>query len=247
MAIKERKQITGTTAQINAYEGHEGQIVWDKEKKTLVGMSGTAGENYPLASQAYVDEGLESKEDKGVCLPLSGGKLTGALNLKYGGQLNQDQSTSGYGYTTLTSKHSDSLNSCTLYLANPDSIDKGIMILRYTDGSGGVHDLAMDGRNDTIHWNKRAVETVSGSGYNYIRYANGLQIVFDRVTIPSSGVRLYNYPVPFIGTVSVAVSQNQDKYVNSVNWSSTTQCRITSAWNTNEDNACPIVAIGRWR
>ena len=55
MAIKERKQITGTTAQINSYEGHEGQIVWDKEKKTLVGMSGTAGKNYPLAPQAYVD------------------------------------------------------------------------------------------------------------------------------------------------------------------------------------------------
>lgn len=54
MAIKERKQITGTTEQINAYAGHEGQIVWDKEKKTFVGMSGTAGENYPLASQTYV-------------------------------------------------------------------------------------------------------------------------------------------------------------------------------------------------
>ena len=55
MAIKERKQITGTTAQINTYEGHEGQIVWDKEKKTFVGMSGTAGKNYPLASQSHVD------------------------------------------------------------------------------------------------------------------------------------------------------------------------------------------------
>lgn len=61
MAIKERKQITGTTEQINAYAGHEGQIVWDKEKKTIVGMSGTAGENYPLASQTYVDEGLAGK------------------------------------------------------------------------------------------------------------------------------------------------------------------------------------------
>lgn len=61
MAIKERKQITGTTEQINAYAGHEGQIVWDKEKKTFVGMSGTAGENYPLAQQAYVDEGLAGK------------------------------------------------------------------------------------------------------------------------------------------------------------------------------------------
>lgn len=73
MAIKERKQITGTTEQINAYAGHEGQIVWDKEKKTLVGMSGTAGENYPLASQTEVakkaslvelTEGLAGKANK---------------------------------------------------------------------------------------------------------------------------------------------------------------------------------------
>lgn len=77
MAIKERKQITGTTEQINAYAGHEGQIVWDKEKKTFVGMSGIAGENYPLASQTYVanevakkaslvelTEGLAGKADK---------------------------------------------------------------------------------------------------------------------------------------------------------------------------------------
>lgn len=113
MAIKERKQITGTTAQINAYEGHEGQIVWDKEKKTFVGMSGTAGKNYPLAPKEYVDnevakvntelqktnaevakkqpkgdyatnaqltEGLAGKEDKGTCLPLSGGNISGQLH-----------------------------------------------------------------------------------------------------------------------------------------------------------------------
>lgn len=93
MAVKERKQITGTTAQINAYKGHEGQIVWDKEKKTFVGMSGTAGKNYPLAQKSYVDnevakvnteltEGLAGKEDKGTCLPLSGGNLSGQLHFE---------------------------------------------------------------------------------------------------------------------------------------------------------------------
>ena len=71
MAIKERKQITGTTAQIQAYAGHEGQIVWDKNKKTFVGMSGTAGKNYPLAQQAYVDTKF---------LPLTGGNVSGKLH-----------------------------------------------------------------------------------------------------------------------------------------------------------------------
>lgn len=53
MAIKERKQVTGTTAQINAYAGVEGQLVWDKTKKKWVGMSGTAGTNYPMASESH--------------------------------------------------------------------------------------------------------------------------------------------------------------------------------------------------
>lgn len=63
MAVKERKQITGTTEQINAYAGHEGQIVWDKDKKTFVGMSGTAGENYPLSSKKYVDNEINKVID----------------------------------------------------------------------------------------------------------------------------------------------------------------------------------------
>lgn len=251
MAIKERKQITGTTAQINAYEGHEGQIVWDKEKKTLVGMSGTAGTNYPLAPQAYVDtqltEGLADKEDKGVCLPLSGGELTGALRLKYGGQLNQEQSASGYGYTTLTSKYSDSLNSCTLYLANPNSIDKGTIILRYTDGSGDNHELSMNGESGNISWNYKPIDTIFSFGSNYIRYTNGLQIVFVRVGIPSGGTIRYNYPVPFRDDAIAVTSQNQDSNINSMDWASATECLLRSGWRNNENNASCVVLIGRWR
>lgn len=239
MAIKERKQITGTTAQIDAYAGHEGQIVWDKEKKTFVGMSGTAGNNYPLASQTYVDTQF---------LPLSGGNITGALHLKFGGQLFQSKDPeNNYGYTILTSKGDGALNSCALLLANHDSTEKGSMILRYTDGSGDIHDLYMSGENDEIYWNNRAVETISTFGSNYIRYANGLQIVFARVSIPSSGTVIYNYPVPFVGEVSVVSSQNQTLSINSVDWSATTQCQVSSAWKENEANSSPIVIIGRWR
>lgn len=53
MAIIQRKQLTGTTAQINTYAGVEGQLVWDKTTKRLVGMSGTAGTNYPMASEHH--------------------------------------------------------------------------------------------------------------------------------------------------------------------------------------------------
>lgn len=53
MAIKQRKQLTGTREQINAYAGVEGQLVWDKTTKRLVGMSGTAGTNYPMAAERH--------------------------------------------------------------------------------------------------------------------------------------------------------------------------------------------------
>ena len=74
MAIKQRKQLTGTTAQINAYAGVEGQLVWDKTKKKWVGMSGTAGTNYPMASESHthsisnvtnLQDALDGKQPKG--------------------------------------------------------------------------------------------------------------------------------------------------------------------------------------
>lgn len=74
MAIKQRKQLTGTTAQINAYAGVEGQLVWDKTKKKWVGLSGTAGTNYPMASESHthsisnvtnLQSTLDGKQPKG--------------------------------------------------------------------------------------------------------------------------------------------------------------------------------------
>lgn len=74
MAIKQRKQLTGTTEQINAYAGVEGQLVWDKTKKKWVGMSGAAGTNYPMASESHthsisnvtnLQSTLDDKQPKG--------------------------------------------------------------------------------------------------------------------------------------------------------------------------------------
>lgn len=74
MTIKQRKQLTGTTEQINAYAGVEGQLVWDKTKKKWVGMSGTAGTNYPMASESHthsisnvtnLQSTLDGKQPKG--------------------------------------------------------------------------------------------------------------------------------------------------------------------------------------
>lgn len=80
MAIKQRKQLTGTTAQINAYAGVEGQLVFDKATKHLHVLSGTAGTSTKLANvsdipapvdisgkadKTYVDTELAKKQAKG--------------------------------------------------------------------------------------------------------------------------------------------------------------------------------------
>lgn len=76
MAIKERKQITGTEAQIKGYAGHNGVLAYATDTKHLHVLSGTAGTTTELANvsdipapvdisgkadKAYVDTELAKK------------------------------------------------------------------------------------------------------------------------------------------------------------------------------------------
>lgn len=76
MAIKERKQITGTEAQIKGYAGHNGVLAYATDTKHLHVLSGTAGTTTKLANMSdipapvdisgkadktYVDTGLAGK------------------------------------------------------------------------------------------------------------------------------------------------------------------------------------------
>lgn len=77
MAIKERKQITGTEAQIKGYAGHNGVLAYAKDTKHLHVLSGTAGTTTELANRTdipditgkadktYVDTELAKKQAKG--------------------------------------------------------------------------------------------------------------------------------------------------------------------------------------
>lgn len=80
MAIIERKQLTGTTEQINAYAGHKGQLAFDKTTNHLHVLSGTAGTTTKLANaddipapvdisgkadKSYVDTQLAAKQPTG--------------------------------------------------------------------------------------------------------------------------------------------------------------------------------------
>lgn len=77
MAIKERKQITGTEAQIGAYAGHNGVLAYATDTKHLHVLSGTAGTTTELANRTdipditgkadttYVNAELAKKQAKG--------------------------------------------------------------------------------------------------------------------------------------------------------------------------------------
>lgn len=80
MAIKERKQITGTEAQIKGYAGHNGVLAYATDTKHLHVLSGTAGTTTKLANVSdipapvdisgkadttYVNAELAKKQAKG--------------------------------------------------------------------------------------------------------------------------------------------------------------------------------------
>lgn len=66
MAIIERKQLTGSTAKINQYAGHEGQLVFDTQTKHLHVLSGTAGTSTKLANVSDIPapQDISGKADK---------------------------------------------------------------------------------------------------------------------------------------------------------------------------------------
>lgn len=61
MAIKERKQITGTEAQIKGYAGHNGVLAYATDTKHLHVLSGTAGTATELANRTDLTQGLAGK------------------------------------------------------------------------------------------------------------------------------------------------------------------------------------------
>ena len=281
MAIKERKQITGTTAQINAYEGHEGQIVWDKEKKTLVGMSGTAGKNYPLAQKSYVDnevakvntevakkvssaeltQGLAGKEDKGVCLPLTGGVLTGPLYLT---ETNHIWAVVNEFYKGLELGGGSTFkNGASLFLRNnnatgpEESGQWGLAAHNATSEKEGL----LVGNTDNILFNGKVVERADGfyttrfnGGFcNVHRYVTGLQIVTAVITIPmNKKVVTLTFTKPFIdNTYSITTSKQTYPSNIDIAWDSPTATGVSFYRRAYDgeygfDTYLTCAFIGRW-
>lgn len=76
MAIKERKQITGTAAQIKRFAGHNGVLAYATDTKHLHVLSGTAGTTTELANSTDISTLIPKSGNRGSI----GGYETGGTN-----------------------------------------------------------------------------------------------------------------------------------------------------------------------
>lgn len=131
MAIKERKQITGTEAQIKDYAGHNGVLAYATDTKHLHVLSGTAGATTELANRTdipditgkadmtYVSAELTKKQPKGDYA------TTSALTSGLAGKANSSHTHTIANVTALQ----EALNSASTQASNaiPKSGNRGAL------------------------------------------------------------------------------------------------------------------------
>lgn len=295
MAIKERKQITGTEAQIKGYAGHNGVLAYATDTKHLHVLSGTAGTTTKLANMSdipasvdisgkadktYVDtelakkqtkgdyatntaltEGLKKKENAGVCLPLTGGVLTGPLYLTETNHIWAVEDAVHKGLEL--GGGSTFKNGASLFLRNNNATG--------TDESGqwglAAHKVGSDeeglliGSTNNIWFNGKVVERADGfyttlftGGFCAVhRYATGLQIVAAALTIPmNKKVVTLTFTKPFINnTYSITTSFKYYPSNTHISWDSPTATGVNFyrrdyAADYSFDTYITCAFIGRW-
>ena len=302
MAIKERKQITGTEAQIKGYAGHNGVLAYATDTKHLHVLSGTAGTTTKLANvsdipalvdisgkadKTYVDtelakkqakgdyatntaltsglagltEALNKKENAGVCLPLTGGTLTGPLYLT---ETNHIWAVADELYKGLELGGGSTFkNGASLFLRNnnatgpEESGQWGLAAHNATSEKEGL----LVGNTDNILFNGKVVERADGfyttqfkGGFcNVHRYVTGLQIIVAAITFPmNKKVVTLTFTKPFINnTYSITTSKQTYPYIVDIAWDSPTATGVGFYRRTHEedygfDTYLTCAFIGRW-
>ena len=278
MAIKERKQITGTEAQIKGYAGHNGVLAYATDTKHLHVLSGTAGTTTKLANvsdipapvdisgkadKTYVDtelakkqakgdyatntaltsglagltEALNKKENAGVCLPLTGGTLTGPLYLT---ETNYIRAVVEELYKGLELGGGSTFkNGASLFLRNNNATgpkESGQWGLAAHNATSEKEGLLL-GNTDNILFNGKVVERADGfyttqftGGFcNVQRYVTGLQIAIAAITIPmNKKVVTLTFTRPFIdNTYSITTSKQTYPSNIDIAWDSPTATGIS--------------------
>ena len=230
----------------------------------VTGLQSALDDKQPKGSYATttaLTEGLKKKENAGVCLPSTGGVLTGPLYLT---ETNHVWAVVDELYKGLELGGGSTFkNGASLFLRNnnatgpEESGQWGLAAHKATSEEEGL----LIGRTDNIWFNGKVVERADGfyttqftGGFcNVHRYVSGLQIVIAAVTIPfNKKVVTLSFTRPFIDN-TYSITANKQSYPSNVDiaWDSPTATGVSFYRRTYEGDydfktyiTCAF--IGRW-
>lgn len=144
-----------------------------------------------------------------------------------------------------TADNSNKLGGYELRLSDhPNSIN---VLVQTVDEDGSTH---IDIRRDS----SVGLTAFAASGVNYVRFNEGTQICWDRVTpanVITSTEKYVSFPVPFAGNAKVLTCSNANMGGTpvQVGWESTTGFTIGGGWNNIGAGSGDTswIAIGRWK
>lgn len=162
MAIKERKQITGTEAQIKGYAGHNGVLAYATDTKHLHVLSGTAGTTTELANVSDIPAPVD----------ISGKADTTYVNAELAKKANSSHTHTIANVTGLQ----DALNSASTQASNAipkagyrgalkgfESSTAGTIVNDISpDTQHTADDVRVSGGNSTVSWTK-VVDMTAGT------------------------------------------------------------------------------------
>lgn len=172
MAIKERKQITGTAAQIKGFAGHNGVLAYATDTKHLHVLSGTAGTTTELANRTDIPDITGKADTTYVDTQLSTKATKAELTNGLAGKANSSHTHTIANVTGLQ----DALNSASTQASNaiPKEGHRGAL-KGYESSTEGtiVNDMSPDTQhtadnvivsqgNDTVSWTK-VVDMTAGT------------------------------------------------------------------------------------
>lgn len=243
MAIKERKQITGTTAQINGFAGHEGVLAFDKDTKHLHVLSGRAGQSTKIANVGDIPNvsGLATKKELNGYFPKSGAAYGESL------RVDNDWALKRYNgknrHLAIMSGDSISESAWLALFGNEYVADSRTGCFVLSSGSNAL----IGEPNGTLSWMNMNMECINSQGTNWIRYNSGVQICWSAyVQITGSNTK-HTYPVSFSVAPSLAVSLRGDIDNHSMFTIANGETYMDLFTEKATSGSFTYIAIGRWK
>lgn len=262
MAVSDYKTVADQNTTISGINIAEGcppsginnairQLMADIKAKTdAMDTASSTAQAAQATKDAAQDEAISAAQTSADAkLPLSGGTMTGAINLSVSRLSNEGGTRvylrSAYGYEDKQSL---------LCLANGADGQPGFT-LRSANGSAYVDLIGTP--DGILTWNTKDVVTVDSSGDGWIRYSNGIQICFyydPTNNYYATGVGKSTYRKAFSSRPAVIFVPQQDgdsgNYHYSIREVGTSYFNYNKFFNgvltSNTPYGC-VIAIGHWK